>query len=225
VIEVQVQDRQATAAPPTPTPHGSPGTAPPSRLGAFVASFAVIAVGVLGMIDLAGVSVKASTYFAVPLVVTGLGLILGAWYGLARWLIAIGMVLLVALSITAAVEALGGVDRSTTWKPATIDQLDRTYTLGLGSAVLDLSGLDFAGRSEAVEVRVDVGDLTIIVPPDVDVRAEATVDVGNMTLFGTSWGGIGQSTRTVTDLGVDGPGGGELTISGTVDVGDLEVRR
>jgi predicted membrane protein len=103
--------------------------------------------------------------------------------------------------------------------------LDRTYTLGLGSALLDLSGLDFAGRAESVDVSVDVGDLTIIVPPDVDVRAEATVDVGNVTLFGTSWGGIGQSTRTITDLGVDGPGGGELTIRGTVDVGDLEVRR
>ena len=177
------------------------------------------------MIDLAGVGVRASTYVAVPLAVTGLGLIVGAWYGRARWLIAIGMVLLVALSIAAAAEAFDGVDRSTTWKPASIDQLDGTYTLGLGSAVLDLSGLDFAGRSESVEVSVDVGDLTIIVPPDVDVQAEATVDVGNVTLFGTSWGGIGQSTRTVTDLGNDGPGGGELIVTGTVDVGDLEVRR
>ena len=130
-----------------------------------------------------------------------------------------------ALSIAAVSETVSGVTGATTWKPSTIEDLEATYTLGLGSAVLDLSELSFAGRSESVEIRVDVGDLTVIVPREVDVRAEATVDVGNAVVFGTRWGGIGQSSRTVTDVGTDGPGGGELVIRAVVDVGDVEVRR
>jgi hypothetical protein len=203
----------------------SPGERASSSLGGVVVSLALVAVGVLGLLDLAGVRVIASAYLAVPLAVTGLGLVIAAWYGRARWLIAIGTVLLVALGVTATAESLSGLDRSTTWRPTSIDQLDSTYTIGIGNAVLDLSGLDFAGQRRAIEVTVDVGDLTIIVPPDVDVRAEARVDVGNATLFGTNWGGIGQAVRTVTDLGGDGPGGGDLVINASVDVGNLEVRR
>lgn len=94
----------------------------------------------------------------------------------------------------------------------------------MGNAVLDLSAVDFTGHNEAVEIRLGVGDLQVIVPSSVDVRATASVDVGNATLFGTRWGGIGQSERTVTDNGADGPGG-ELVIQAIVDVGDVEVRR
>jgi hypothetical protein len=185
----------------------------------------VIAVGLLALLDLAGVAVDASTYVAVPLTVVGAGLLLGAWFGRARGLIVVGAVLCFVLGIAVVVDEVNGVRQSTTWQPTSIEQLEGTYSLGIGSAVLDLSRLDFAGYSKSVEVSVDVGDLTIVVPPTVDVRAEATVDVGDATVFGTHWGGIGQSTRTVNDNGVDGPGGGELVLRASVDVGNVEVRR
>jgi hypothetical protein len=190
-----------------------------------VVSIAIIAVGLLGLLDLTGTPIVASAYVAVPLTVIGAGLVIGAWFGRARWLIAVGAVLCVALGITTASEQLNGVRRSADWRPTSIEQLDSRYTIGIGNAMLDLSLLDFAGYSKTVEVSVDVGDLTIIVPPNVDVRAETSVDVGDATVFGTNWGGIGQSTRTVTDNGADGPGGGELVIRATVDVGNVEVRR
>jgi len=44
-------------------------------------------------------------------------------------------------------------------------------------------------------------------------------------VFGETWGGIGQSRHTVTNLGSDGAGGGELTLQATVNVGNVEVRR
>lgn len=229
---MQVQEHRPPAAPPAPNTAGpipaaslTPAPRPHSRLGGAVVSTAVISVGVVGIVDLAGVATPASVYFATPLVVIGLGLILGAWFGRARWLIAIGAALCLALGIAATAEQVGGVSGSTTWRPTTFEELQGRYTLGLGSAVLDLSALDFTGRSESVQIRVDVGDVTVIVPREVDVRAEAAADVGNVVVFGTQWGGIGQSSRTVTDVGPDGPGGGELTIRATVDVGDVEVRR
>lgn len=230
---MQVQEYQPSVAPPAPpdrVPMPTPSPAAPPRrphspLAGIVASVAVIAVGLLGLLDLAGTPVSVSAYFAVPLTVIGAGLIVGAWFGHARQLIAFGAVLCVALGIATASEELGGASRSANWRPTSIEQLDSRYTIGIGNAVLDLSLLDFAGYSKSIEVSVDVGNLTIIVPPNVDVRAEAGVDVGDANVFGTEWSGIGQSTRTVTDNGADGPGGGELNIRATVDVGNVEVRR
>jgi hypothetical protein len=244
VIEVQVQEYQPpaaprtedaappTATPPTATPPAATPPAPPrpageprSRLGGAVVSLAAIAIGVVGMVDLAGPAVPGAAYLAAPLTVVGLGLVVGAFVGRARWLIAVGAVLSLALGAAATAERLGTLDGSVTWRPTSVDQLEATYTIEVGSAVLDLSALDFAGRVDTVEVTVGVGDLTVLVPPNVDVRAEATVDVGNADVFGTRWSGIGQSTHTVTDNGLDGPGGGELTLRAVVDIGDVEVHR
>jgi hypothetical protein len=190
-----------------------------------VLSLTALAVGVLGMVDLAGAAIPGSAYVALPLAVTGLGLVFGAWYGRATWLIAIGVVLSIALTIVSIGERIAVRGQSATWRPTSIAQLERTYTIDIGSAVLDLSAVDFAGSSQTVQVHVGVGDLTIVLPPTVDVRAEVGVDVGEADVLGASWGGIGSSERTVTDDGVDGPGGGDLVIRATVDVGNVEVRR
>jgi hypothetical protein len=154
-------------------------------------------------------------------------LLVGAWYGRARWLAALGLVLTVALGISTATEAVTTTTNNepVAWAPTSVDQLDRSYAVDVGSAVLDLSAVDFAGQAHTVTVDVGLGDLTVIVPATVDVRVDAHVDVGNADVFGTHWSGIGQSPRTVVDEGTDGPGGGTLVVHATTDVGNLEVRR
>jgi hypothetical protein len=213
---------------PPVTPSGVPPTTSPasrSRLGGFVVSSALLALGVLGFVDLAGAAVDGSAYLALPLAVVGLGLVAGAWYGRARWLIAIGAVLTAALGIASAAEGLSAADRDVTWRPTSIEQVESSYTISAGNALLDLSDVDFDGQTRSVRVRVSVGNLTIIVPSTVDVRVTAEVDVGNADLLGTTWSGIGHDSHTVTDTGSDGPGGGQLIIEATVDIGDVEVRR
>jgi hypothetical protein len=59
----------------------------------------------------------------------------------------------------------------------------------------------------------------------VDAEVTAQVDVGTTTVFGRNSNGIGQSGQTIVDVGSDGVGGGEIAITASVDVGDLEVRR
>jgi hypothetical protein len=219
---MQVQEHRpvtAVGVPPTVVPP------PRSRLGGFVISLAVLGLGVLGVVDLAGATFAGSAYLALPLAVVGLGLVAGAWYGRARWLIAIGAVLTVALGITSAAEELSTVTRDVTWRPTSVEQMESSYTISAGDALLDLSDVNFEGQRRSVRVQVSVGNLTIIVPSSVDVRVTAEVDVGNANLFGAVWSGIGQDAHTLTDTGSDGPGGGELTIEATVDIGDVEVRR
>src|SRR5690348_941428 len=101
-------------APPPPPPPISGSPAPtatlPSRparprspLTRLVLSLAIVAFGAVIIVDMAGAKVPASVYFAVPLAVVGGGLVLGAWYGRGRGLIAVGAVLGVLLAITAGV--------------------------------------------------------------------------------------------------------------------------
>jgi|SRR5579859_1831424 len=222
---------QTIPPPPDTAPPAVPVTPPPttsrSVLGRLVLSLAVFAVGVVALVDVAGAHVPASVYFAVPLTVVAAGLIVGTWYGRARGLIGAGVVLSVLLAISLAAEGHGwsSSHQTVTWQPTGVSQLQSTYRIEAGNAVLDLSRVDFTGQSRSVDVHVSVGNLTVVLPSTVDAQVGATVAVGNATVFDQRWSGIGQGEHAVTDNGTDGPGGGNLTINVTVNVGDLEVRR
>ncbi len=140
-------------------------------------------------------------------------------------MIALGLLLTVALGIATATERVTTRTESVTWAPTSVDQLEPSYAIDVGNATLDLSGVAFTGQNYTLTVSVNLGDLKVIVPATVDVRADVRVDVGNADVFGTQWSGIGQSARTVADDGPDGPGGGTLIVHATTDVGNVEVRR
>jgi hypothetical protein len=211
---------------PTPPPPAPKPDRPRSHLGRLVVSAALLAIGLLAVTDLLGADIPAGAYLTLPLIVVGAGLVLGAWYGRAHALIALGAALSIALAITSAADnSIGRANGTTTWHPTGFEQLDSPYTIGIGNARLDLSSLDFTGRTVAVQVSVDVGNLTLLLPANVDATIQASVDLGNAQVFDQQWGGINQTERTITDNGADGPGGGQLNIRATVDVGDLEVRR
>lgn len=226
---MQTMPPPGTAPPPVPAPPPLPPAPVRSRsaLGRLVLSLAVFAAGLVAVIDLAGARVPVSMYFAIPLAVVAAGLVVGGWYGRAHGLIAIGVVLSVLLAITAAAENHGwtGTHQSVTWQPTGIEQLQSMYRIDAGNAVLDLSRVDFAGHSTAVDVHVSMGNLEIVLPSTVDATVLSTVEIGSATVLGQEWNGIGQSQHTVVDNGPDGPGGGRLTLTATVNMGDLEVRR
>jgi len=180
-------------------------------------------------VDLAGNWVPAAGYVAAALATVGLGLLIGAWVGRARWLIAVGVVLSIALASVFGAQQFDGGWRggAITCAPPSVDQLSDEYRHDVGDATLDLTAIDFADAQRLIDitVKVDVGNLEIIVPPDVDVTIDANVDVGNADIFRENWGGLGPGSRTVTDLGADGPGGGQLRINAEVGLGNVEVHR
>jgi hypothetical protein len=65
----------------------------------------------------------------------------------------------------------------------------------------------------------------VILPPGVDVDVTAKVDGGSADVLGQHWDGLGNDPRTIRDSGADGPGGGQLSLTATVDLGKLEVHR
>ncbi|WDZ85254.1 PspC domain-containing protein [Micromonospora cathayae] len=222
---------------PGPVPAAPPGppVRPPKRprehspLGPITFSLVFLACGVVAVLDLLGViQVSASAYFAAALATIGLGLVVGTWFGRARWLIALGLVTAAALGFATAAESFADwrpVNGNVTWAPATYPDLAPRYQHSFGDALLDLRAVDFSQHNAATTVVTTVGDATVLLPPDVDVTVQAEVNAGEATLFGSRSDGPRRQVRQVTDLGADGAGGGSLRLIIRVTAGTLEVTR
>lgn len=223
----------ASPAPPAYPPRKPPK--PPKRpkerspLGAVTFSLIFLALGLVALLDLLDVfNIGASAYFAAALATIGLGLLVGTWFGRARWLIALGLVTAAALGTATVAESydrIRGVDGAVTWAPTDYRDLADRYENSFGDAVLDLRGIDFAKRDTQVTVAINFGQATVVVPPNVDVTTVADVNAGDATIFGNHSGGLDGRLRESTDLGADGPGGGTLRLYIHVNAGNLEVTR
>ncbi|MBC8994397.1 PspC domain-containing protein, partial [Micromonospora chalcea] len=220
-------------SPPSPPPGRPPR--PPKRpkerspLGAITFSLIFLALGVVAMLDLLDVfPVGAAGYFAAVLATIGLGLLVGTWFGRARWLIALGLVTAAALGIATVAESydrVRGIDGNVTWAPTDLRDLADRYENNLGDAVLDLRGINFDKQDVQVTLDVNLGNATVVVPPDVDVTTVAEVNAGDASVFGKRSGGLGNRQWESTDTGADGPGGGKLRLYIHVNAGKLEVTR
>src|SRR6266545_3411024 len=201
----------------------------PSRLGRFTLSLGLLAMGLLGLIDIAtDARIPFGGYVALALAVVGLGLLIGAWFGRTRGLIVLGVVLSVVLISNSAVGDVGSLHGSAgdvTWAPVTIAELDDRYDHSLGNADLDLSALNFDGQDRIVKVKVGAGNLRVELPPKVDVVVSARVGVGNANILGDHWDGLNNPRHTITDNDTDGVGPGKLTLDLTINAGNLEVSR
>jgi hypothetical protein len=205
-----------------------------SALGLLTVSLAVLVGGVLLALDLTeAYEVGAVVMLAAPLAVLGLGLLVGAWVGRARWLVFLAIPLAVATALASAVSAWpgGSTFRSEplVWQVAEAADLGQEYRLGAGEATLDLSGLDAADlrglRSPTLDVELGAGELTVILPSDVSVRWSADVRLGELRVVGA--GGV---TRTQSGAGLDDSGrsgfgspGPVLTLRAAVGLGSLTL--
>ncbi|MFC5005893.1 PspC domain-containing protein [Dactylosporangium cerinum] len=200
-----------------------------SRLGRVIFSLICVSLGVLAAFEVTTANFLVSTYFAVPLAVVALGLIVGAWFGRARLMILLGVLLSIALAISTAStgEDIGRPQRieNINLNPTSVKQLDRDYRTDIGDINADLSGVDFSGENTDLEFRIDLtGNMRITLPPNVDVTVEVRVEGGDCHILGRECGGFNQNNE-FTDTGTDGVGGGELHLNLYLRYGNLEVTR
>lgn len=178
----------AHAAPPEPP-------SPPSILGRLTVAVGLLVIGGVALVsNLSGAALGARAYLALALLVVGAGLFVGAWWGRARWLIAVGLVLL-PLALVTGIRGLpamaGGGVGDRLWQPRTAAELDGDFSLFAGEAVLDLTELTLPGRAaETVTGSVVLGEFTVIVPEGLDVAVRASVVAGEVTVFGTTDSGL-----------------------------------
>ncbi len=87
---------------------------------------------------MAGASIAISAYFAAALVTIALGLIVGAWFGRARGLIALALLASLGLLISTGAERWGGELGNSVYRPHTIGAVADRYDFTIGNATLDL---------------------------------------------------------------------------------------
>ncbi|WP_084678581.1 PspC domain-containing protein [Actinopolymorpha alba] len=221
----------------TPLRDPEVSAAPAPRRRRFVLFFATmvttfLVLSVMAMIDRLGVAssgratdIPAAGYIAVALAVVGLGLIVGTWFGRSAGLIAVGILLALALIPASVAQRVVNESVDLTVRPVSVAGIEPTYDYPTGRLSVDLSAVPFQDRQNVTtSVDMGAGDVTVIVPPHVDVRFSGDVGVGDLTVFGNSESGPDLSRSTV-DYGADGPGGGVLTLKADVGIGRLAVER
>ncbi|WP_025616671.1 PspC domain-containing protein [Salinispora cortesiana] len=202
-----------------------------SALGGVTFSLVFLILGLLTVLDLTGVpALGPSAYFAAVLAIIGLGLLAGAWFGRARWLIALGLITAAALGVATVAESdrFRAVNTAVNWAPANHAELASRYENIVGNSLLDLRSVDFTGKHSEITVEVIAGEAVVILPPNVDTTVTATVSVGDAVVFDQPVNKRDGSTGSLhesSDLGADGPGGGTLRLFVHVDFGQLEVTR
>lgn len=208
---------EAAPAPPPTAPPGVPGSteavaegfgppplpspaapSPPrvrrerSRLGWFTIGVLFLALGAASALDLGDVlEIRLVHYLALSLAVIGAGLLTGAWWGRARWLVVPG-VLLVPVVLTASLISVplegGWGDRYV--HPANVQAIAREYHLAGGSLFLDLHDLQLGPGPISIRATTAIGTMNILVPPDTPIRIRARVGGGEVDLFGRTNAGV-----------------------------------
>lgn len=188
----------------------------------FTLALTVLALGVVGTVDLAGADVVPSAYPATVLGVVGLMLVVGAFFGRAGGLIFIGLVAALATALTSVVgnDHIGEVRET----PRSAAALEASYGLGVGDMVIDLTEIpvDQLGDLDGDTLEVDnrIGHIRVIVPDTgLDVDVDAQIIAGEVILFDND------KSDTSEKASHDGGDGDTPTLSIEADMflGQIEV--
>lgn len=242
------QAEEPPAGPPSSRPAGPPPAPPRDRsyLGRVTVGAALVLLGTLGFLDavVPGFHPSVRHYMVLLVAVVGLGLVVGAWYGRVGGLVALGIVLVPMALVTIASDtvefstsrngpvvlvslASDTVEFDTSavdgyHRPGGVDEIPDAYRLGVGSLVVDLREVDFAGRVVEVEAEVGIGELTVYLPQDVAADVSGRVGIGSIRTWDhlgtTSRQGIGITSDYVS-VGADGM----IVLDASMGLGEIEV--
>lgn len=231
-----------------------------SHLGWLVLSVAVLVAGLLGLLALVlptDVGMWGVT-LGITLAILGAGLLIGTTRGRARWLVIPAVPLaFITFGVVSASNWVaanpdwdavatragqGGVsigERIWSVTPTQALRGGLDYNLSVGEATLDLTELgkhpakgDTPGDVVPITAAVGLGQLIVLVPPDVEVRLTGSVKAGEIITPGQPRGTGGADSRPGEDLKVTeiikattGSPNHIIELDAAVGVGALEVRR
>jgi hypothetical protein len=185
----------------------------------FTLALAALGIGVLGIADLAGAEVADSAYPALVVAICGVMLLVGAFYGRAGGLIAIGLV---------AAIGMAGATATTRWDdkvvrmPASAADVQSRYEIGAGELILDLTDVAdlqaLDGRT--IELRAGAGAIEVKLPEGLDVDVTANVGLGDAEVFGDQQDGGGVDMTGSHDGGINVP---DVHLDIELGLGEIDV--
>jgi phage shock protein PspC (stress-responsive transcriptional regulator) len=199
-------------------------TRPASPLGWYAVAGASIAVGLVAIYDsLARRQVALADYFGTALLVLGVGLVVGAWWGRARLLILLGLAALpfALASAFVSVPLVGGIGDNY-FGPQSVQEVRSDYRLAGGTLYLDLSALAGEHGPVSMAASVGVGKIVVIVPNDADVDVTGSAGGGRLSLLHIEQAGTSLEQRVVGDRAADAT---TIVLRLEVGIGDIDVER
>jgi hypothetical protein len=164
--------------------------------------------------------VTDSAYPALALGITALMLLLGAFWGLAGGLIALGLAAALATAATSVGTTVG--EGRHDYAPTTAAAVDDSYEFGGGRFTLDLSGVTEVEALDGRDISIDGvgGRVEVIVPDGVDVSATSQVVGGDSRIFDRRADGFDTTLRGFLDGGDEVP---DMTINIDLVAGEVIV--
>ena len=212
---------QPALYPPVPMPPRAPN---PRKRGPilfwFTLALIALAEGVLGIADLAGAGVAEPAYPALAVAICGVMLLVGAFFGRAGGIIAVGLVAALALAGATAASEIDAA--SIDARPTTSVNVESHYSLRFGEQRIDLSQVGDLENLDGRTITVDgnVGSIDVTLPRGLAARVDAEVSgPGNIKLFGDEHGGFAVDDRRT----VGAPGDPTITLDIELNVGEIEV--
>jgi hypothetical protein len=185
----------------------------------------MIAVSAAVLLDGLGViTLDVGRFPALALVVLGIGLLLGAWWGRARGAIVLGVLVLPVALVLSLIRLPFGVEiASRTLSPRRDDPFPASQRLLAGELYVDLTRADLRGPSRTLEIEMGAGVVHLAVPRDVTVHLVAEVGMGGLEVMGFP---DRYGVDLVRDVTLPGsPGGGVLTINVDQGIGNVDLDR
>lgn len=172
--------------------------------------------------------VSATRFLGFGVVIIGVGVVAGqVRQGGARGLIPLGILAALALFPVSAVDGLldEGIGESI-HRPSSFSELTTNYEHGIGTMTVDLSRLDFEGRSETIDIDLGIGELIVILPEDIGGEAileagagSVSHEIGSSNMFDFN-DGLNVDSGTVRLAGPDG----SIDLNISVGIGTAELR-
>jgi phage shock protein PspC (stress-responsive transcriptional regulator) len=208
---------------PPPVPPRVRRPRPRPFLTPLTISLLLIGAGVAALLDAAGwVHLTVAGVLASGLILVGAALVLSAWFGRARGLIPIGILLLLVTIPAATIDVpiSGGIGERD-YHPTAAREVRSSYELGIGHLSLDLRDVPLTDGITRVKSSLGIGELDVDVPADTQVDVTAHAGAGATDIFGRVEGGWPQDTHRSA-----GPAGtGVLYLDLRVGAGSVKVRR
>jgi len=190
-----------------------------SSLGWFTVAAVLVAVGVAAVLENWDVlTLDVGQFFALALAVLGAGLLVGAWWGRARILIVLGILLVpVVLAASLIDMPLRGTVGDSFIVPQSIAEIEESYDVLAGNMTLVLDELQLEDDVH-VNASVAIGDLDVVVPSGVRVLVNGTAQAGRLDFFGHVDRGV-DLRRSITEGNLDA----ERTITLDIEAGIASV--
>ena len=211
---------KAVAARPAPRQRVARVRRPRSPLAGYVIGATLAALGLLALAaNVTAAEVQLGQYFGLALGAIGLGLVVGTWWGQARVLILLGLVLLpFAIAASLITVPLKGGFGAHYLDPPPGDELRPEYRLVGGQIWIDLIRLEDSSEPIEITASVAMGEIIVRVAPDARVEVDAAIGGGDLFILDRY-----QSGTHVTDRQVAEGDGQRITLDLEAGVGNIRV--